>query len=119
MKTFFLILFLLIYTPVFASDWTKADTAREVAWEVLHLVDWGQTLDIARNPQRFYEINPTLGRHPSVGKVNLYMGAWAVAHPVVSYILPKKYRLYWQWGTIFVTTGCVINNQIIGVRFKL
>lgn len=102
----------------YANQWTQTDTSREVIWLGLHIIDWGQTLDAARNPQQYKEINPVIGTHPSVGKVNIYMGAWVTAHPVISYILPPKWRLYWQWIGIIVKTGCVINNNAIGLQVR-
>lgn len=98
--------------------WTKTDTAREVVWMALHAVDWGQTLEIARNPRDYSEMNPVLGDHPSVGKVNLYMGAWAVAHPLVSYLLPRTWRDTWQYLTIGVSFTCTANNFNLGLKVK-
>ena len=47
--------------------------------EVLLLLDFRQTLYIAQNPGRFYEINRLLGPHPSVPTVCLYfLGCMAV-----------------------------------------
>ena len=101
-----------------ASDWSKEDTAREAVWISLHTIDWGQTLEIARHPKEFYELNPVLGKHPSVGNVNLYMGAAAIIHPAVSYILPKKWRKVWQYISIGVSSTCVINNFHVGLGVK-
>ena len=94
------------------------DSLREAGWQVLHIVDWGQTLDIARNPGLYHEINPVIGRHPSVGRVNLYMGLSAAGHLAVSWALPKEYRVYWQWMTIGVTGGLVGHNFNIGLRVR-
>lgn len=83
----------------------------------LHVADWGQTLDIADHPERFYERNPVLGRHPSRGEVNRWFLGTALLHPVVSYVLPKPYREVWQYVTIGVEVGCVGSNARIGVGF--
>lgn len=118
---FSLILLLTLPNLAFAwkDDWTKADTTREVAWQVLNAVDWAQTLEIARQPEKYHERNPILGKHPSVGEVNTYMGISAVAHVGISYLLPKKYRMYWQYITIGVSGTCMVSNFNIGlgVRF--
>ena len=47
--------------------------------EVLMLLDFRQTIYIAQNPGKFYEINVLLGKHPSVPIVCLYFGACMVA----------------------------------------
>jgi hypothetical protein len=102
-----------------SDDWTKTDTAREVVWMILHAVDWGQTLEIARHPDDFREMNPILGTHPTVGRVNLYMGAWALAHPAISYLLPGDWRKTWQYLTIGVSFTSTANNFNLGLRVKI
>ncbi len=120
MKTLItVILFLSLTSPVHA-EWTKKDTAFQLTYTAVHLADWGQTLDIARNPDSYYEINPIVGKHPSVGRVNTYMALSLIVHTGISYLLPSKYRRWWQIGTIGVTTSLVIHNNSVGlkVRFK-
>ena len=94
---------------------TKSQIVGEVAWQVIHVIDWGQTLDIADNPDRYHEINPLIGRHPSRSKVNAYMAASALIHPVVTYFIPTEYRWYWLGGTLALSTACVVNNNAIGL----
>ena len=99
-------------------EWSKEDTIREITWQVLHVMDWGQTLDIARQPHKYQELNPVLGKHPSVGKVNTYMALSAVAHLGISLALPKEYRKWFQYVTIGMTGSLVIHNHSIGLRIK-
>ncbi|KXU87035.1 hypothetical protein CR51_36220 [Caballeronia megalochromosomata] len=40
------------------------------------MFDWFQTLTIAGHPERFSEVNPILGQHPSKTAVNVYFIAW-------------------------------------------
>lgn len=123
----FLLIFLFMISIVSAVSaeetenskiWVKEDTFREITWQIIHVVDWGQTLEIARHPQNYYEKNPFFGKHPSVGRVNSYMAAGAVAHAVISYVLPPKYRKWWQYSTIVLSGGCVINNFSLGIGVK-
>jgi len=117
----FVIIILLLFIPItsFAGDdWTKEDTMREVVWGIIHVIDWGQTLEIARQPNRYYEMNPILGKHPSVGNVNLYMATSLIVHPMISYFLPKKYRKAWQYISIGISGGCVINNFNAHLKVK-
>lgn len=95
--------------------WTQADSAREAAYLALHVVDWGQTLDIADHPEKWHERNPVLGDHPSRGRVNVWFAGTALLHPVISYVLPKPYREAWQYGTIGVEVWCVGGNAKLGV----
>ena len=119
MKTILAVLILLLSSVANATEldwkWTKADTAIQATWTVLHIVDWSQTRQIAKEPRRFYEGNPILGRHPSVGRVDTYMALSAVANLGVAYALPKPYRRYFQVLSIGITGKCVILNFDIGL----
>lgn len=117
MKT--LILIILLFFPLQANafdKWTKTDTGLQVTYGVLHIIDWGQTLDIARNPDKFYEMNPLLGKHPSIGKVNTYFIGTLIGHTAIAYILPSKYRRIWQIVWIGIEGKTVVNNFSIGVK---
>lgn len=118
MKTILLIALIYLMFPQECLSWDKADYYREAGWQVLHVVDWGQTLEIARNPDRYWEMNPIMGKHPSVGNVNFYMGLSSIAHAAVSVLLPEKIRPYWQWISIGVSGACVINNFNVGLGVK-
>lgn len=69
------------------------------------------------NPDQYREFNPILGSHPSVGEVDLYMGGWMLLHPIISDMLPPEYRKYWQYISIGVSGGCVLNNMNLGIGF--
>lgn len=116
-KTPLILALILTSSLVFAFDeWTKEDTYREVAWQTLNLIDWKQTLIIANNPDHYKEINPIIGEHPSRGKVNTYMAVGAVSHLAMSYVLPKEYRVIFQYFTIGTSAYCVGNNISIGLQ---
>jgi hypothetical protein len=100
-----------------ACSWSKNEIVRESIWLGLHTVDWKQTQTIAHHPNEWEELNPILGKHPSVGQVNSYMLSWMILHPTISFILPEKQRKYWQWVTIGITGGVVANNFIVGIGF--
>ncbi len=101
-----------------ADEWTRADYLLEGSWVALHVLNWGTTLDIADNPGRYYETNPIMGRHPSRGKVNLYFVSTTVAHVLTSALLPKKWREYFQVGSIAVTGGCLGWDLSLGLKIK-
>jgi len=117
MKKVLVVVFMLFAIPIYAGDWTRKDTYRELAWTAMLIVDYGQTMNIARNPEKYKEYNPILGDHPSESAVNLYMLSVAVIHPVVSYYLPPKYRKIWQYVTIGVEVGAVANSLSVGITF--
>lgn len=112
------IFILLLLFPLSTFAWDKTDTQREIVWQVMHIIDWGQTVDIAKNPGKYYEINPLLGKHPSVEKVHKYMIASSLIHYVVSTSLKSKYRKYWQYVTIGITGTLIMHNYRIGLRIN-
>lgn len=88
----------------------------------LNVADWGQTLDIARNPTEYHEYNPILGDHPSVSDVNTY---FAIAIPVqigVGFLLEeyagKKWRNAFWSGCIGLELGMVANNYNLGLKIN-
>ena len=98
------------------AEWTATDTAFQLAYTTLHVVDWGQTLDIAKNPDKWHETNPILGKHPSIGRVNTYFITTLIGHTFISYILPKNYRRIWQCVWIGIEGGYVAHNYHMGIR---
>ncbi len=53
---------------------------------VLHCVDWLQTRNIAKTPDRWREKNPILGRHPTLKQVNWWFGTSAAAIMFMFYL---------------------------------
>ena len=102
--------------PVAASEWTDTDTAWQAGYLLLHVADWRQTLNIAKNPDRFYEVNPLIGEHPSESKVNTYMAASAALHTGIAYTLSGKWRRRFQQVTIGMKAGIVGYNYSVGIR---
>ena len=114
-----ILLFLCFPKSVIAADeWTTGDTYREVTAFVLRSIDWKTTLDIARRPQEFSELNPLLGHHPSEGKVNTYFLITSLIHPVISYYLPKDYRIAFQYISIGVSGTAGLTNLWSGLQIK-
>ncbi|OEU63371.1 MAG: hypothetical protein BA867_08695 [Desulfobacterales bacterium S5133MH16] len=99
----------------YADAWTKRDTAYQATFMALQVMDWLQTKEIARNP-RHIELNPILGKYPSQTKVDLYFLSTTLLHTGVAYVLPQKYRRYWQYFFIGTQVGCVVRNYRLGVR---
>ncbi len=107
----------IVTQPVWASKLEGADLKRELAWTALHIIDWGQTLHIAKHPERFIERNSILGDHPSTGRVNTYMALMLGIHwAAAKFLVPKQHRKIFQQVTLGLTGGAVANNFRIGVR---
>jgi hypothetical protein len=104
------------------DDWDKADRILLGVHGALWVADWGQTRDIARQPDKYYETNPILGKHPTVQEVDLYfisvgiLGAF-IADQVGERIgsVPRKLLLV-VW--IIDQAGSVSNNHKIGLKIN-
>ena len=115
MKSLILILLLLLPIPA-RAEWTRADTARQLVITGIHVIDWGQTRNIANNPDRFYELNPMLGKHPSLNEVDKYFVGLIAVHAGISFVLPEKLRRPWQYLSIGYYGMNIERNYKIGLR---
>ena len=118
MKTFIFALLLLSSSAFAADEWTTGDTYCEVTFQVLNVIDWGQTRYIAKNLDRYYEKESAwlIGTDPSTEAVDTFMLLTAVLHPVVSYVLPRGWRDTWQYVTIGMKLNNTIGNAQIGIK---
>jgi len=92
-------------------EWSKGDTQREAAFLALVAVDWYQTSSALNRPDA-HESNPILGERPSQGKINTYILAGALAHVGASYLLPAKWRRYFQNVSIGLESVAVGSNYL-------
>jgi hypothetical protein len=98
--------------------WTRRDWALQSAYTAVHVLDWSQSLSIARDPDRA-EANPFLGPHPNAATVHAYFGGTLAAHWAISALLPPKARGVWQCFTIVIEGQSVARNFAVGVRLSL
>lgn len=114
----------LLLLPVMlgAEEWfeplNRNEVIAETAFVGLAVLDWNQTLQIAKHPDRYSETNPVIGHHPSTERVNLLMPAGIVLHALVTYALPRKYRPFWQYVWIGEETACVYQNWKSGLTVR-
>lgn len=104
------------------SPWTKTDTELQAAVTVVTVMDWAQTLHIARNPEKFEERDPIvaaiIGKHPTTTKVNALIGSCIVANAYIAYRLPQPYRRYWQGFWIVTEGAAVTHNCRVGIEVR-
>lgn len=121
MKTLIFALLLFSSSSAFARDeWSQSDTYREVAFQTLNIIDWGQTRYIAEHPNQFHEQESQqfIGQHPTTGRVDAYMAETAALHFVVSYFLPSDCRTAFQYITIGGKLNATIGNASIGIKIS-
>ena len=118
-KIVIILLILLSNSKSYAfDDLTKTDIVLQTTYTLLHIIDWGTTLDIAKSKNKKIESNAIMSRHPSIATVNTYMASTLVMQTLVTYALPKDYRVYWQILGILLEGSCVYNNYNIGLRMN-
>lgn len=79
------------------------------------LADLSQTTQIARQPERFFEKNLLLGKHPSSSAVNAYFGANILANLLLNSANPPL-GLLLNLATLGVQVPTVKNNMQLGLR---
>ena len=100
------------------DEWTKVEIGMEAVYIAANIIDWGQTLDIADNPDRYREeVNcAMLGDHPSRGRVNKVFAAGLILQPLIAHVLPHDLRKLWILSGIALEVSCIHGNQSIGLR---
>jgi len=113
--TGFMIAFLLFGCTTTPDKWTKKDYVLHTVMTSAMAVDWLQTRYIAEHPDKYYETNPILGKHPSKTEVDLYfLGSWLVTTGIVHFT-KEKYRFIPQVGHTALSIKCIIHNDSIGI----
>jgi len=111
---------LTLYIGSAQAEWSTSDTARELVYTGILVLDAGTTADI-RNDSDMQEMNPAarlfLGANPKPTETAVYFGAIALLHYAVSASLPPKWRRVWQYTTIGVNGAVVASNYSIGLRY--
>lgn len=103
----------------FAGDsWSKQDKILEWLSQGTLFLDYAQTMSIAKHPERWHEVNPILGQHPSPLKVTAYFATAMALHIGLTEALPERMRPWFQGGTIVLELGCVANNLKLGIGFR-
>jgi hypothetical protein len=100
---------------------TPETRAEEALYQAELYVDGADTLDIARHPHTFHELNPALGHHPSQAKVAAVIATTSAAHAFVTVELsdhgaPAWVLRTWEVCSISVEAGAVAWNAHVGLH---
>jgi len=89
----------------------------ELAYLALHVADWGQTRRIAKSPDTLHELNPLLGKHPTLGDVNRYFIATGLGHVAIAKLLEGSPALsaLFQKATIGMELSVTGRNRYLGI----
>jgi len=111
-------LFLMCLSACATTKWDKIDYTLLGISTGLQVIDWRQTRCIAENPDKYWEINPVLGKHPSKGEIDLYFAGSFAMRVGVARILSGKWRKMWLSGWIGASAYCVITNDKVGIGIR-
>jgi len=104
-----------------AEDWRQPNApeiALQVAAEVLIAVDVLQTLDVARQPDRFYEHNLFLGSQPSTERIVLMGSLAGIGAAGLFVALPPRFR--WVLPTVLIVaeSAVIARNAMVGASIR-
>ena len=101
-----------------ADPWSEAQQASGIALGTLLVVDYLQTRQIAKQPEIYYEINPVLGRHPSISTVNTYFAGAALLGYLALDALPSDMRSWALGAGIVLELAVTAHNNTIGLKAR-
>jgi hypothetical protein len=118
----FALLFLSSFNACAFDEWSDADVKREAVYLAFHAMDWAQTRNIARNPDKYEEsgivARQVIGAHPSIAQVDAYIIGSAIAQYAIAQALPTEYRTIFQYVTIGDAANSVVGNFRIGLKIQ-
>ena len=101
------------------DPWTREQILLQGAATALTLIDWRQTLYIEENPDKYFETNFILGKHPSEGRINTYFALVTGGKILAThYLIPTEWREWWLGANIVIEGYYVHGNFKIGVKIK-
>jgi hypothetical protein len=101
--------------------YSNTDKGLLALYEAINAMDWTQTLQGSRHPEKYNEERfPTgsaniIGRHPSRDSVNALMGGQSLAVPLIYDKVPENWRKVLLGLLIAAKGSAVKNNQSIGL----
>lgn len=88
----------------------------EGAFVLSILLDWKQTLTIARSPNQWHEYNKILGKHPTVAEVNRYFIGVLIAQFAIWKLAPENVTNYLLAAGLTLESIVVARNYNIGIK---
>lgn len=98
-------------------NWKDENTEMQVLHGILQTIDWGQTRDIARNPDKFIERNQQLGSNPSTGKVDKHFALTELSNVAAALLIKNpELRKLFQVLSVGSQNRVAGRNQEIGIK---
>ena len=100
-----------------STPWTTRDTCLETACAAGITCEWAQMCSNASNGLVTCGIDAhILDANPPRRRINAYFIGWELAHPVISWVLPRPWRNVWQGATIAFEIAVHQHNAAVGCR---
>lgn len=99
-----------------AQDFDTTDKALYAAAQGATIIDWAQTRSFIKQPDKFAEGNPLLGRNPSQGRVDAFMAGRLGLQHLLFTSVPEAYRKPVMIGFAVTSWAAVVSNHSIGVQ---
>ncbi len=105
----------------FDNTWRTENRRLETAYQIVHAVDFAQTLQIENRPE-LRESNWLLGDHPTKGKIFVGYMVTAYGHTLITDQLDKRNAPVWvcrtwQALTILDAANAVRGNYQLGLKW--
>lgn len=100
------------------DPWSEDQQASGIALGTLLIVDYLQTRQIAKQPEIYHEINPVIGKHPSISTVNTYFAGVAILGYLALDALPSDMRSWTLGAGIVLELTVTAHNNTIGLKTR-
>ena len=104
--------------PAPAGKWDTTDKLLFAGFVVANAIDASQSVNIAKNPDQYYETNPLIGKHPSEGEIWLFKAAVVGGmYWLARDAKPAHRKIMLLIGNAIVLTA-VNHNRTIGLHVR-
>ena len=113
----FILAFLLCFIPLISQ--AEENIPLKIAGNLLLLADWNQTRQIAGHPEKWYETNIILGKHPSKKKVDIYFASVILGVNTLDYFIDNDKISNGLWIGVTILEGSVVyHNYGLGIKVR-
>lgn len=119
-----IVYFIMSFSPAHAGEpwsfdhWTTAQKVSYATSITAGIIDWGQTRTIAENHHLYKELNPILGKKPSVGRVNTHFALLTAVHVIAPHYSDFYRRYIMHIQAVGLTLNIARNHFEVGLRMS-
>ena len=118
MNKLYVLLTLVLIPAAVQAQWRTEHTVLAVTSSATIASDWLLSVDAVRRGN-FDEMNPLLGSHPSVGRLNTYNVLVLGGNLAIGRALPARVRTLWFTAVSSFESAIVLHQINIGLHLNL